>query len=127
MKICLVLGAGASLANALKFRKQRMRDTLPPLDTTFFETVDTRKINLGRSLRTYLQTVNLDLSTSRSTLREQPMEQVFADVYYDFMETPGDRQRLDAYIDLVELYLRVLTWILGSVIRLSLSGRGSCS
>jgi hypothetical protein len=107
MKVCLVLGAGASLANGQHFRSRRMRDTLPPLDTTFFETVDARKILLGTWLRRYLSDVlNLDLSTT--TLREQRMEQVFADVYYDFMEAPGDQTALNAYIDLIELYLRVL-------------------
>jgi hypothetical protein len=35
MHICLVLGAGASLANAQYFRPQRQQDTHPPLDTTF--------------------------------------------------------------------------------------------
>jgi hypothetical protein len=107
MKTVLVLGAGASLANGLKFRSRRMRDTLPPLDTTFFETVAARKIALGPALRRYLRIVlSLDLSTS--TLREQPMEQVFADVFYDFNEAQSDASMLNAYIDLVDLYVRVL-------------------
>jgi hypothetical protein len=36
------------------------------------------------------------------------MEQVFADVFYDFAENQGGGLSVDAYIDLVELYLRVL-------------------
>jgi hypothetical protein len=107
MKTVLVLGAGASLANGLRFRAQRMRDTLPPLDATFFETVAARKIALGPPLRHYLESVlSLDLSTS--TLREQPMEQVFADVFYDFIEAQSDTAMLNAYIDLIDLYVRVL-------------------
>jgi hypothetical protein len=36
------------------------------------------------------------------------MEEVFADVFYDFGEAPTTGVALDAYIDLVDLYLRVL-------------------
>ena len=107
MKTCLVLGAGASLANGLHFRPKRMKDTLPPLDTSFFETVDRRNIALGAWLRRYLtEVLRLDLSTT--TLREQPMEQVFADVFYDFNEAQGTRIYREAYIDLIQLYVRVL-------------------
>lgn len=107
MKTVLVLGAGASLANGLKFRGRRMRDTLPPLDTTFFETVAARKVALGPALRRYVQSV-LSLDVSTSTLREQPMEQVFADVFYDFNEAQSDTVMLNAYVDLIDLYVRVL-------------------
>ena len=99
MKTVIVLGAGASLANGLKFRRHRRRDTLPPLDTTFFETVAARRIELGENLRPYLASVlKLDLSTA--TLREQPMEQVFKDVFYDFNEAQSDEAMLNAYVDL---------------------------
>jgi hypothetical protein len=65
MKTCIVIGAGASLANGLYFRAKKMRDTLPPLDTTFFEVVDARKVRIGASLELYLEGVlNLDLTTS---------------------------------------------------------------
>jgi hypothetical protein len=37
------------------------------------------------------------------------MEQVFADAFYDFQENSGDQTAVDAYIDLVDLYLRVLS------------------
>jgi hypothetical protein len=107
VKTCLVLGAGASLANALHFRRERMRDTRPPLDTTFFETVQARGIALSAALRTYFRQT-LGVEPLASTLREYRMEQVFADVFYDFGETPGNRPSLNAYIDLVDLYLRVL-------------------
>jgi hypothetical protein len=107
MKTVLVLGAGASLADGLHFHAHRMRDTLPPLDTSFFETVAARKIALGPALRRYLQTVlNLDLATS--TLREQRMEQVFADVFYDFNEAQTSSMMLNAYVQLIDLYMRVL-------------------
>jgi hypothetical protein len=106
VKTVLVVGAGGSLANALYFRGQRMRDTLPPLDTTFFEVVQARKIALSAALRTYLRSV-LGVDATTTALADRRMEQVFADVFYDFNErTVG--VALDAYIDLVDLYLRVL-------------------
>ena len=55
MRVCLVLGAGASLANALYFRGQRMAHTRPPLDDTFFETVQGLHFLLTPALRTYLR------------------------------------------------------------------------
>jgi hypothetical protein len=36
------------------------------------------------------------------------MEEIFKDVSYDFREAPTNQAILDAYVDLVELYLRVL-------------------
>jgi len=115
MKTALVIGAGGSLANALHFRGERMRSTLPPLDTTFFEVVRARKIALSAPLRTYFQTV-LGVDATTAALADRRMEQVFADVFYDFTErTVGGA--LDAYIDLVDLYLRVLrettNWLCG--------------
>lgn len=107
MNTCLVMGAGATLANAMHFHKQRFRDQRPPLDTTFFETVDARKIALSQWIRSYFEQY-LGLDPIQTTLREYRMEEVFKDVSYDFRETPGDKVALNAYIDLVDLYLRVL-------------------
>jgi hypothetical protein len=116
VKTCLVLGAGASLANALHFRGERMRDTHPPLDTTFFETVQARKIALSGALRNYFRRV-LGIDPIATTLREHRMEEIFADVFYDFGEAPTSKTALDAYVDLVDLYLRVLrettNWLSG--------------
>ena len=83
-----------------------MRDTRPPLDTTFFEVVQARKIALSLSLRTYFRTV-LGIDPTASALAHLRMEQVFADVFYDFTERTTT-VALNAYIDLVDLYLRVL-------------------
>jgi hypothetical protein len=108
MRICLVLGAGASLANALHFHSQRMRHTRPPLDTTFFETVDAHpNMTIGPRLRTYFRDV-LGREPTTLNLREYRMEEVFGDVYYDFLENQSDAVALGAYIELVELYLHVL-------------------
>ena len=107
MNICLILGAGATLSNALYFRPERKRKTRPPLDTTFFEVVDARGMNLSPALVTYFRDY-LGVEPSPATLREFRMEEVFKDVAYDFRETPDDKPALNAYIDLVDLYLRVL-------------------
>lgn len=76
MKTCLVIGAGATLANALHFRGERMRDARPPLDTTFFDVVEARKIPLGASLQRYFREV-LSLDETGDSLRGMRMEQIF--------------------------------------------------
>lgn len=116
MNICLVLGAGATLANGLHFRSERQRHTLPPLDTTFFERVSSRGIALSEPLQRYF-TDFLGVEPTRSTIREYRMEEIFKDVSYDFRENPSDKTALNAYIDLVDLYLRLLrdttNWLCG--------------
>jgi hypothetical protein len=107
MQACLVLGAGATLANALHFRAERMRNTRPPLDTTFFETVDARGIALSGALKSYFENY-VGIDPVATTLREYRMEEIFKDVSYDFRENSSDNAALNAYIDLVDLYLRVL-------------------
>jgi hypothetical protein len=84
-----------------------MRHTRPPLDTTFFETVDASGIALSTGLRRYFRSV-IGVDTATTTLREFRMEEVFKDVFYDFSDRPSDAVSLNAYIDLVDLYLRVL-------------------
>src|ERR1700710_2375402 len=107
MNTCLILGAGASLSNAMHFHAERLRRTWPPLDTTFFENVDARGIALSPGIRRYLQEF-VGINPTTSTLREFRMEEIFKDASYDFRETPGNKVALDAYIDLVDLYLRIL-------------------
>jgi hypothetical protein len=107
MHVCLVLGAGATLANALHFRPTIRRDARPPLDVNFFETVDARRISLTDALNRYFVDI-VGIDPTPTTLRERRMEEVFKDVYFDFLDNPNDRTILDAYIDLVNLYLEVL-------------------
>jgi hypothetical protein len=108
MRTCLVFGAGASLANALHFRSEKMRHLRPPLDTTFFETVDANPAtSLGPNLKKYFNDV-LGREPTTTTLREYRMEEVFGDVYYDFLEDQAGTLALSAYIGLVGLYLQVL-------------------
>lgn len=108
MRVCLVLGAGASLANALYFRERNHPELRPPLDTTFFETVDRNpNTNIGPNLSRYFGEV-LGREPTSLNLREYRMEEVFGNVYYDFLESQTGNLALRAYTELVRLYLQVL-------------------
>lgn len=108
MRICLVLGAGASLANALYFRGRNNPEQRPPLDTTFFETVERNpNTSIGPNLSRYFSEV-LGREPTSLNLREYRMEEVFGDVYYDFLENQTGNLALRAYTELVRLYLQVL-------------------
>jgi hypothetical protein len=102
-----VLGAGASLANAEHFRRERGLDTHPPLDTTFFEKVAALELPLHPSLRSYIRQLT-GADPAPSVLSAQRMEEFFKDVYYDFQSEPADTTRRRAYIELVRLYTTVL-------------------
>jgi hypothetical protein len=77
------------------------------LDTTFFEVVDARRMALRPALTEYFRKY-LGVDPTPATLREYRMEEVFKDVAYDFREAPSDDIARNAYIDLVDVYLRVL-------------------
>lgn len=95
------------MANAQKFHPERMRDTWPPLDTTFFETAARRRIAITPGLRRYFTNV-IGIDPTETTLREFRMEEVFKDAFYDLDENHTDKTVLNGYIDLVDLYLRLL-------------------
>jgi hypothetical protein len=59
VSVCLVLGAGATLANAEHFRGERRTGENPPLDYTFFERVRTLRIVVPSELRDYAATLRL--------------------------------------------------------------------
>lgn len=107
METCLVLGAGASLANAEFFRRERGLNSHPPLDTTFFEKVAALELPLHPSLRSYIRELT-GADPSPRLLSAQRMEEFFKDVYYDFQAEPADTTRRRAYIELVRLYTTVL-------------------
>jgi hypothetical protein len=97
------LGAGASLANARHFRPIRQQDTLPPLDTTFFQTLRRRKVELPDALRNYIRDLGSD---DPSQLDQMRMEEFFKDIFFDFQSAPesaglqkGLADRLAAMVD----------------------------
>jgi hypothetical protein len=102
-----VLGAGATLANALYFRGQRMANTRPPLDTTFFATVQARGIQLPPALRGYMRSL-LRTDPLPERIRQMRMEDFFKDVFFDFQDSPTNKTLRTAYTQLVEIYVRVL-------------------
>jgi hypothetical protein len=53
--ICLVLGAGATVANAIHFHPRRMASQNPPLDYTFFERIADLGIPIPAELRWYAE------------------------------------------------------------------------
>lgn len=107
MHITLVLGAGASLANARHFRRERGVDTHPPLDTTFFQKLRSREVPLPPSLRTYMRRL-LGADPTPTVLADMRMEEFFKDLFYDFQASPNSAPTRHAYIELVSIYTRVL-------------------
>ena len=88
MRVSIVLGAGATLANALHFRGHRLQASRPPLDTTFFAAARALRLPLPVSLRHYLRGLTRT-DPSPDVLSRLRMEEVFKDVYYDFLESPN--------------------------------------
>jgi hypothetical protein len=107
VRIVVVLGAGASLANALHFHAQRMQSSRPPLDTTFFDVMQGLGIAFTTPLHDYLAGL-LGHDPTSEDLRQLRMEDFFKDLYFDFQESPGSTRLRTAYTDLVLLYQRVL-------------------
>lgn len=107
MKTSVIFGAGASLANALHFRGQRMQTRRPPLDGSFFDVMQGLNIPFTPALRSYYRRLTrVDPHPAR--VRMLRMEEFFKDLYFDFLESPDNESLRRAYIDLVEIYWRVL-------------------
>jgi hypothetical protein len=83
-----------------------MRQSRPPLDRTFFETVYGLGIQLPGPLLRYLRTI-LGVEPNEEILSQRRMEEVFKEVFFDLQEE-GTTAIHSAYIDLIDLYLRVL-------------------
>lgn len=101
MGVCLVLGAGASLANAKFFHPKRYERDNPPLDANFFTKVIDRKMAVPRELAVYAETSSFPgcFGTGASGT---PMEEFFRDIFLDFPDgTPSTKR---AYAQLVRLY-----------------------
>jgi hypothetical protein len=84
-----------------------MRQTRPPLDTTFFQVVQARGIALGPDLRRYPRDV-MGMDQLPERLPQLRMEEVFKDAFYDLQERRTDEVAHGGYVELVDLYLRVL-------------------
>jgi hypothetical protein len=110
MHVCLVLGAGATLANALFFHRTRLAAKNPPLDYTFFEKVAALKVPIPTELRSYATAMPgpnpFDIEVGRPQYR---MEEFFKEVFGDFQDSASPTAPAAlAYEQLVALYTRVL-------------------
>jgi hypothetical protein len=108
MRICVVFGAGASLANGMYFHGERMQDRNPPLDTTFFAKIRALEIPVESDLRHYAEALPTGSPFDPRT-PDGRIEEFFRDLFFDFLnegeaETPTTR----AYTALVNLYRRVI-------------------
>src|SRR5438105_7853824 len=109
MRTCLVLGAGATLANALYFHKRRMAGQNPPLDFTFFDKVTALSVSVPTELKAYADAMPggspFSAEPGRPPLR---MEEFFKDLFSDFQDQSSGAATALAYEQLVSLYTRVL-------------------
>lgn len=108
MQICLIVGAGASLAQA-QYRRPGRTKNHPPLDTTFFPKVRSLRLHVPRTLRTYAASYPgvdpFDPAADDGTLR---MEEFLKDLFFDFQESSGRGPARKAFPQFVELYASVL-------------------
>lgn len=110
MHVCLVLGAGATLANALHFHSQRRSSRNPPLDYTFFDKIESLEIPIPSQLRAYaMHHAAADPFGVRPGMAKPRMETFFRDLFIDFQEAKSPTALpVRAYSQLVDIYVRVL-------------------
>lgn len=106
MRICIVMGAGSSYANGLKFRPKRGQVLLPPLDYTFFKKIQDLGIQVPNDLRAYADA----LPTGSPFDDGGRMEEFLRDLFHDFVSEADTAASLPvrAYRQLIEIYASVL-------------------
>lgn len=115
MRIAVVLGAGATLAQARHLHGSGIAGELPPLDITFFDRLVDLKLKATPSLRDYaLDVLGVDPFV-RDTSKPR-MEEFFKHSFYDFIsETTKEGPQARLYGELVAIYrsllLRTTNWI----------------
>lgn len=114
-----MLGAGASLAQASSLRPVRSLQH-PPLDATFFSKALAlgEKGEVGRAVRAFRTAVNESGSFNDPfALPHPPLEQFFADVYYEVARNRSAASEFRVFVKLLRLYARVLAtttnWLSG--------------
>ena len=107
MRIVLVLGAGASFANAKYYRSVNLQHTLPPLDYTFFQKFDQLGIHVPGALKSYAERLPSGSPFNEANAR---MELFIRDVFHDFLRDLDDSgsEGVANYRRLVALYINVL-------------------
>ena len=114
MKTVLLVGAGATLAEAIP-KKPSLKKT-PPLDATFFERCKLVFPSILRSTKSYLKTsYGIDVDAGASSYR---MEEVFNYLYSDAMRSDASEEAVEAYSSLTRAYMRVIgettDWLSGT-------------
>jgi hypothetical protein len=108
MRIAVVMGAGATLAQALYLQAEGQHGELPPLDTTFFERITKLGLVPKRELQAYA-VATLGNNPFGDGAERPGMEAFFKDVFYDFITNRkrGPRKSV-VYAELLRLYRLVI-------------------
>lgn len=86
MRICLVMGAGASLANGQHFRPIRRTATHPPLDFTFFQKIAELKFSVPDDLAHYAASLPTGSPFLSGVGGGGRMEEFLRDLFHDFLQ-----------------------------------------
>lgn len=85
MRVVVVLGAGATLAQAVDARERGHAGRLPPLDRTFFEVLADLPGKVPPALRDYAREL-LNHDPFAPATVAPGMEEFFKDAFYDFVQ-----------------------------------------
>jgi hypothetical protein len=109
VRICIILGAGSSLANAQHFRPTRRTASHPPLDYTFFDKIAELGVAVPTELGAYAAALPSG-SPFASTARGPRMEEFLRDLFHDFLQArnAAASQPVLAYRQLVRIYGTVM-------------------
>src|ERR1035441_11103158 len=109
MRICLVMGAGSSLANAQYFRPVRGTSTHPPLDFTFFQKIEELGLDAPADLRSYASKLPTGTPFLGAGGGGGRMEEFLRDLFHDFLQqrATSTSEPVRAYRELVRLYADV--------------------
>lgn len=115
MRTAIVLGAGATLAQAHNLHDAGIAGELPPLDVTFFDRLVDLNVKASPTLRDYAVDV-LGVNPFMSHTPKPRMEEFFKHTFYDFIsETTKEGPQARIYGELVAMYrsllLRTTNWI----------------
>lgn len=119
MRTVVLVGAGATLAEALTSQPSRSRT--PPLDATFFELCRLAKIEGGTVVDAYMKK-QFGLSPLDGKHR---MEEIFNYIYSDAFATPPASGAQDAYWALLRMYASALGRTTNSLTGTSYYGIGA--
>lgn len=102
MNTLLIVGAGATLAEAMPSRPSR--DYRPPLDDTFFELCNLARLSGRRSIKQYMQQ-NYGIDPFSGLYR---MEEIFNYIYSDVFSENPTNESAEAYWTLLRMYTKAI-------------------